>query len=114
MRFATRLFRSAILATLLLQPVGSGVVRLGHMRAEAAGLGHLDHIQAPGEGACVPHSHDSCQICRIGHSVPLPSTHRDRLHTQELTRRIDRVAALTILPARAGVLPLGSRAPPLV
>jgi hypothetical protein len=110
----TRWLRRIVLLTLLLQPAGGAVVRLWHMPQEARGLGHVEHIQAPGEGACVPHSHDSCRLCRTAHDVPLTSVAYGRLPVQSTAYRLLTAASPGVLPARLTVFPLGSRAPPQV
>jgi hypothetical protein len=109
-----RWLRRIVLLTLLLQPVGAGAVRLWHMPQEARGLGHVEHISAPGEGACVPHSHDSCRICRTVHDVPLTSMGESRLSIQSTAYRLLSVVSPIVLSARRTVLPVGSRAPPQV
>jgi hypothetical protein len=113
MRLPGRFFRSLIALTLLLQFAGAAAARFWHFPEEARALSHTEHIQAPGEGACIPHTDSSCQICRLGHTVAQASAVRTRLPIVNTPHSIDCPAALSVLPSEGSPLPVGSRAPPL-
>ena len=112
MHSKTRRFRGIALALLLLQAAVGAVFPLVHGPQEAQTLGHLEHLQAPGAGACVPHV-DSCQICRTVHAVSLTSALRTRLQVHEVIQRNPSRSDPGVVPSYCTTGPLGSRAPPL-
>jgi hypothetical protein len=114
MRLIRQSCRLLVLLALLLQPMGLWLAGLTHLPLEARSLTHSDHVNAPGENTCVPHSDVVCPICRHLKTGLQATGATVRFAFEEQRALGQHLGPPHHLVSRLTAYPLGSRAPPQV